>query len=50
MWHAPLKETVNFVVIGFRDSASPEQGAGLTLDTKEEAALGSVCLTLLDCT
>lgn len=49
VWHAPLREIVNFVVTGFRVSVSPEQGAGPTLDTKEEAALlGSVHLTLLD--
>lgn len=40
---------MNFVVIGCRVSASPEQGAGPTLDIREEAALGSVYLTLLDC-
>lgn len=44
-----LKEIMDFVVIGCRVSASPEQGAGPTLDTKEEAELGSVDLTLLDC-
>lgn len=49
MWHTHLKEIMNFVVIGCGVSASPEQSAGSTLDTKEEAELGSVDLTLLDC-